>query len=324
MVHPDDQAKAAFVVPGHGVYKFVRMPYGLTNAPATFQQLMEKVLPIPKDGNLKNGTGACFAFLDDIIIPSKDVDDGLRRLEQVLESLKRHNLKLHPKKCKLLQRELVFLGHRISAEGITQDENKIQRVRDWPIPRSATRVRAFLGLANYHSAFVNKFSDIAEPLYRLTEKGRPFKWTEEENKSFEALKTALTTAPILAYPRVTAEPITVIDPILNRNEGLMIVDADASLLDAGCVLSQVQDGKEWVIAYYSHAFNRQERNYCVTRRELLAIVVALKRFEPYLLFRRFAVRTDHTSLKWLRNLRNPEQQLLGWLTVIQTFDFEIF
>jgi len=84
-----------------------------------------------------------------------DVDDGLTRLEQVLESLKRYNLKLHPKKCKLLQQELVFLGHRISAEGITQDENKIQQVRDWPIPRSATEVCAFLGLANYHSAFVN-------------------------------------------------------------------------------------------------------------------------------------------------------------------------
>ena len=124
MVHPDDQAKTAYVVPGHGVHKFVRMPYGLTNAPATFQQLMEKVLQIPKDGNSKNGTGACFAFLDDIIIPSKDVDDGLTRLEHVLESLERHNLKLHPKKCKLLQQELAFLGHRISAEGITQDVKK--------------------------------------------------------------------------------------------------------------------------------------------------------------------------------------------------------
>jgi len=104
----------------------------------------------------------------------------------------------------------------------------------------------------------------------------------------------------------------------------MIVDADASLLGAGCILSQVQDGKERVIAYYSHAFNRQERNYCVMRRELLAIVLALKRFEPYLMIRRFAIRTDHSSLKWLQTLRYPEQQLFRWLTLNQTFDFEIF
>ena len=104
----------------------------------------------------------------------------------------------------------------------------------------------------------------------------------------------------------------------------MIVDADASLTGAGCVLSQIQDGKERVIAYHSHAFSREERNYCVTRRELLCVVIALKHFEPYLLFRKFAVRTDHSSLRWLQTLRYPEQQLFRWLAVLQTFDFEIY
>ena len=141
----------------------------------------------PEGWQIEEWNWCMLRLFDDIIIPSKNVDDAafhprMTRQEQVLESLKRHNLKLHPKKCKLLQQELVFLGHRISAEGITQDENKIQRVRDWPSPRSANRVRAFRGLANYHLVFVNKFCDLAEPLYRLTEKGRPFKWTEEENK----------------------------------------------------------------------------------------------------------------------------------------------
>jgi len=104
----------------------------------------------------------------------------------------------------------------------------------------------------------------------------------------------------------------------------MIVDADASLLGAGCILSQVQDRKERVIKYYSHAFNRQERNYCVTRWELLAIVLALRRFEPYIMFHRFSIRTDHSSLKWLQTLRHLKQKLFRWLTLIQTFDFKIF
>ena len=104
----------------------------------------------------------------------------------------------------------------------------------------------------------------------------------------------------------------------------MIVDADASLTGASCVSSHIQDGKERVIAYYSHAFSRKERNYCVTRRELLSVVIALKHFEPYLLFWKFAVRTDHSSLRWLQTLRHPEQQLFRWLAVLQTFDFEIF
>ena len=123
---------------------------------------------------------------------------------------------------------------------------------------------------------------------------------------------------------LSQKPITTIDPVLHRNENLMIVDADASLTEAGCVLSQIQAGKERVIAYHSHAFSREERNYCVTRRELLSVVIALKHFEPYLLFRKFAVRTDHSSLRWLQTLRPPKQQLFRWLAVLQTFDFEIY
>ena len=119
----------------------------------------------------------------------------------------------------------------------------MQKIRDWPTPLSVTEVRAFLGLANYHAAFVKNFSDIAEPLYRLTKKNCRFQWSAEADKAFSDLKNALTTAPILAYPRISQEPITTIDPVLHRNGNLMIVDADASLTAAGCVLSQIHDEK---------------------------------------------------------------------------------
>jgi len=160
----------------------------------------------------------------------------------------------------------VFLGHRVSAKGIAQDDAKIQKVRDWPTPRSVTEVRAFLGLAKYHAAFIRNFAEIAEPLYRLTEKNRSFQWTGEADKAFYELKNALISAPILAYPRITKESISTIDPVLNRNENLMIVDADASLTGSGCVLCQIQHGEERVISYYSHAFSKEERNYCQPQR----------------------------------------------------------
>jgi len=153
---------------------------------------MEKVLPIAKGGRLDGKGSVCFAYLDDIIVPSKTIDEGLDFLELVLKSLLKSNLKLHPKKCKLLKTELVFLGHRVSAEEIAPDDGKVQKVRDWPTPRSVTEVRAFLGLANYHAAFIKNFSDIAEPLYRLTEKNCRFLWSAKEDTAFCDLKTALT------------------------------------------------------------------------------------------------------------------------------------
>ena len=160
-------------------------------------------------------------------------------------------------------------------------------------------------------------------MYRLTEKRKRFVWSPEAQRSFDALKNALISPPILGYPNPDPTPITEIDPVLTNNDTLFILDCDDSLTSAGTVLSQVQDGREKVIAYYSHAFSKEQRNYCVTRRELLAIVLAMKPFEPYLQFRKFAVRTDHSSLRWLQSLRNPEQQLFRWLAVLQSFDFQV-
>ena len=150
------------------------------------------------------------------------------------------------------------------------------------------------------------FAGIATPLHRLTEHGEEFLWTEECETAFERLKDILTSTPVLAYPNTT---------------DMFVLDTDASGTCLGAVLSQVQDGTEKVVAYYSKVLSRTERNYCVTRRELLAVVAAIRHFHHYLFGRHFLIRTDHHALNWLMSFRNPEGQIARWLEVLGNYDF---
>ena len=165
-----------------------------------------------------------------------------------------------------------------------------------------------MGLCSYYRKFIFHFADIARPLHKLTEKNQSFIWSKECNAAFEALKEALTHTPILSYP---------------RNEDSLILDTDASNTCMGAVLSQVQDGQEKVIAYFSKAFSRTEKKYCVTRRELLAVVSSIKQFHHYLYGRHFLVRTDHGALRWLLNFKNHEGQIVRWFEILAAYDFKI-
>ena len=151
----------------------------------------------------------------------------------VLDRLREAGLKLSPKKCHLLQRVVEFLGHVVSDQGVSTDPKKVEAVRSWPVPQSPKDVRSFLGLCSYYRRFVRSFSEIAKPLQRLTEKGQRFQWTPECQEAFHQLKTALTTAPVLAYP---------------TSDDQFVLDTDASNTGTGAVLSQVQNGEEKVIA----------------------------------------------------------------------------
>ncbi|GFQ68914.1 retrovirus-related Pol polyprotein from transposon opus [Trichonephila clavata] len=173
---------------------------------------------------------------------------------------------LNPDKCNLFRREVSYLGHIISAEGVRTDPRKVAAVKEWSQPRNVHELRSFLGICTYYRGFVKGFSLIARPLHRLTEHRRPFVWTEECEVAFTSLKEALTSAPILSYP----------DP-----DKQFILDTDASHANVGAVLSQEIDGQERVIAYWSKCLSKPERNYCVTRKELLAIVKAVENFYSY-------------------------------------------
>ena len=181
-------------------------------------------------------------------------------------------------------------------------------MQKWPVPQTTQEVQGFLGLAGYYRRYVSDFAAIAKPLYRLTEKGREFKWTAECNASFNELKARLASGPILAFPDFSKT---------------FILDTDASDVGLGAVLSQKHEGKERVVAYASRILSKAERRYSATRKELLAVVTFVKHFRAHLLGRHFIVRTDHGSLQWLYNFREPEGQMARWLELLQEFDFEV-
>ena len=297
----EDRCKTAFSLPGMGLYEFTVMPFGLVNAPSTFQRLMEVML----SGLQYN---VCLIYLDDVIIFGHNLADHLSRLEEVFIRLRAANLKLKPSKCTFLCLQVRYLGHIVSQEGVSPDPKKIEAVKNWPQPKSTSDVRQFLGLASYYRRFVTGFASVAAPLTRLLEKNCIFQWTPAAQHSFSILKHRLTSSPVLAFPDFQKE---------------FILDTDASLTGIGAVLSQIEDGKERVVAYASRTLSKAERRYDVTRRELLAVVSFIHHFRYYLLGKRFTLRTDHEPLKWLFNVREPAGQLARWLERLAAYDFAI-
>ncbi|VEN45007.1 unnamed protein product [Callosobruchus maculatus] len=179
-----------------GLWEFTVMPFGLCNAPATFERLMETVLK-----GLSWET--CLVYLDDIIVVGKSFDDHLKNLEQVFRRLRQSGPKLSPKKCHLFQKKVQYLGHAVSQEGIAVDPQKIEAVKGWPVPKNKHDVRSFLGLCTYYRRYVAGFATIAKPLTRLTEEGRRFQWENDCQQAFDLPKKALSTAPVLSYPLPT-------------------------------------------------------------------------------------------------------------------------
>ena len=303
---PQAKVKSAMITK-QGLFEWEVMSFGLTGAPATFQRTMEHIM---RGLNYE----ILWIYLDDVILLGHDVDQMIERLQLVFDRFRSANLKLKPKKCHLFKTELEFLGHIVSAKGISTDPKKTERVREWSIPKNVSEVRSFLGLAGYYRRFVPNYYDIAKPLHDLTQvprkkqRGVKFKWTKEANDAFIALKEALTSTPILGYP---------------RDEGKYILDTDASEFAMGAVLSQVQDGQEVVIAYSSKALSHEQRKYCVTRKEFLAVVYHLKYFRNYLWGRDIQVRTDHGALRWYKNFKQPDYQLSSWIETVEEFGVEI-
>ena len=299
-VAPEDKQKTAFVT-RRGLFEFNAMPFGLCNAPATFERLMETVL---------SGLHwqICLIYLDDIIVFGKTFPEMINNLDLVLQRFSQAGLKLKPKKCQLFRKEVEFLGHIINEHGVSTDPRKIDCIKNWPLPKTVREVRSFLGLCSYYRRFIANFSHVAKPLTRLTEKNQKFDWTTECSEAFEKLKNLLVTSPILTHPDFSKS---------------FILDTDASDQAIGAVLSQKVGNTEKVVAYASRTLTKPERKYCVTRKELLALVFFVKYFRHYLYGRKFTARTDHGSLRWIMNFKNPEGQVARWLEVLSTFSMNI-
>ena len=299
----DARAKSAFTT-HHGLFEFVRMPFGLCNAPATFQRLMQAVL-----SGLE--WRSCFAYLDDILIASRTFDDHLRHLREVFGRLREAGLRLKPKKCLILRNEVPYLGHVISTQGIRPDPSKTEKVKLFPTPRDVTTIRQFVGLASYYRRFVPGFAKIAAPLHALTKKDVPFEWTSECETAFCKLKELLVTAPVLSYPRF-------------GHDREFILETDASGIGLGAVLSQKQDdGHVHPIAYASRSLNAHEKNYGISELETLGLVWAVRYFRPYLLGHHTIVYTDHSACLSLLNTPRPSGKLARWALTIQEMNLTL-
>lgn len=300
-VAAQDRDKTAFVT-GRGHHlRFVTMPFGLCGAPSTFQRLMERVL----QGLVWKST---VVYLDDVVIFSRTPEEHVGHLREVLERFEAHNLKLKPRKCELFRSEVGYLGHVVSRAGVATDPGNIEKVKSWEPPRNQKEVRSFLGLTGYYRSYVKDYGEIAEPMVRLTDARTEFRWTPQCQRAFETLRERLVTAPILGYP---------------NQQDMFVLDTDASDVAIGAVLSQRQGGHERVIAYGSKALNQAERNYCVTRRELLAVVHFVDAYRYYLYGRPFLLRTDHSSLRWMLDQKEPRDQLARWIQRLSTYQFTI-
>ena len=296
----DDRSKTAFSTPtGH--YEYLRMPFGLKSAPSTFQRLMNRVLM----GQLQNH---CFVYLDDVILFGETLQEHNERLREILERLRKHNLKIEPDKCEFLKTELQYLGHVVTTQGVKPDPLKVEAITKFPHPKSPTDVKSFLGLVGYYRKFIPKFSGIAKPLNELLKKDVPFHWSENQEKAFNELKEILISEPLLQYPDFTKS---------------FVLTTDASGFAVGAILSQGPINHDKPIAYASRTLNSAEQNYSVIEKELTAIVWACKHFRPYLLGRPFIIVTDHKPLVWMFNIKEPSSRLLRWRLLLEEFEFNI-
>ncbi|BDA51628.1 probable transposon Ty3-G Gag-Pol polyprotein [Coccomyxa sp. Obi] len=286
-----------------GHYEFTVMPFGLCNAPATFQRLMNGVLPDMGD--------FVQVYLDDILVFSKTEKEHEEHLRRVLERLREHHLFAKLSKCEFYMREVDFLGHKVSAEGISVEEEKVTAIRDWPTPKNPTDVRAFLGLAGFYRRFIHHFTNIALPLHDLTRKDVAFKWEARHESAFQQLKRALCEAPVLAIAD-------------SAQKKRLKVTTDASKGAYGAVLSQGTGRDEHPIAFYSKRMTGAETRYSVQEQELLAIKKALEHWRHYLFGQQFIVETDHESLKYLntQSLRATGRQV-RWQQFFSEFNMEV-
>ena len=295
-----DRHKTAFTTP-FGLYEFNRCPQGISNAVPTFQRTMELLL--------RGLLGVCvLVYLDDIIVYSQTFDQHVKELKSVLARVREAGMTLKLRKCRFGWDSVEYLGHMITDQGIRVCEDKVLAVRAFPVPTGVTKVRSFLGIANFYRRFIRGFSLVARPLYDLTKKAVPFHWGRPEQDAFDGLKDALTTAPVLVHPDF-AKPFE--------------LHVDASDYGGGAALVQRDEKNcERPVAYWSLIFNSAQRNYSTIEREALAMIKALEYFRPYLFGRPVTVLTDHSPLQWLMKT-NPSGRLARWALTLYEYDLNI-
>ena len=296
----EDAAKTAFITPD-GLYEFTAMPFGLCNAPATFQRLMDQVL-----GNMRYEFA--LVYLDDVMVHSKTFEEHLEHLDAVLACLTEATLACKLKKCSFAQESTVYLGHVVSGDGIEPEPAKLEAVKEIAPPTSVREIRMFLGFVGYYRRFINNFSAVAKPLNDLLRKANEWKWGVEQQDAFEALRDALIAAPILQMPDFTKK---------------FTIRTDASYIGLGACLLQGEGDEQRPIAYASRSLKPAETRYTATEIECLGMKWAVSTFRPYVHGRRFTLETDHVALKWLRTVEHNNARLIRTAMELQQYEMDI-
>jgi transposase InsO family protein len=247
-------------------------------------------------------------YLDDIVLWGATLQEHNERLIEIFDRLRVYSLRLQPDKCEFLRKEVCYLGHKITPEGVKPDEGKVIAVKNFPVPSNTKQLKAFLGLAGYYRRFVPNFSKIAKPLHKLTCKNTPYIWGNDQKEAFETLKTILCNQPLLQYPDFEKE---------------FIVTCDASADGIGSVLSQGVIGNDLPVGYASRVLTKAERNYSTIERELTAIVWACRQFRPYVWGRKLTIVTDHKPLTWIFKMNDQNSRIMRLKLKLEEFDYTI-
>lgn len=307
MSHKDIE-KTAFSV-NHGKYEFVRMPFGLKNAPAIFQRAMDDVL--------REHIGKiCYVYMDDVVVFGKTLEEAVKNLKIILKTLQEANLKVQPDKSEFLKKSVEFLGYVITENGIKPNSKKIETIVNWPEPKTIKELRGFLGLIGYYRRFVKDFAKIAKPLTNLfrgekdpsANNNKKIQLDDIAKETFEKLKNILTSSDILTYPDFTKT---------------FLITTDASNYAIGAVLSQGEIGKDKPIHFASRTLNKSEENFSATEKEMLAIYWALKVFRNYIYGQKFIVITDHQPITFSLSAKNINAKLKRWKSFLEEHDYEI-
>lgn len=297
----EDQPKTAFAVSGRGFFMFIRMPFGLRNSPATLARLVEMVIGCDLEPWV-------FKYMDDIIVATDTFARHIWVLHELAKRLREAGLTVSITKSFFCMKKIRYVGYLLNEEGLGPDPGKTSAVLEFPAPRNIRETRRFMGMAGWYRRFLPNFAVLTGPITDLLKENRRFEWTRAAQLAFEALKRALVEAPILANPDF-ALPFT--------------IQTDASDSGVGAVLTQGEGPCERVIAYFSKKISPAQQRYMVTERECLAVILAIEKFRPYIEGVHFTVITDHASLCWLQNLKDPAGRLARWALRLQAYDFKM-
>lgn len=299
---PQSKPLTAFTVPGRPLYQFKVMPFGLCNAPSTMCRLMDDIIP----PDLRH---CVFGYLDDLCIVSEDFSSHLAVLVRLAEQFRKANITLNIAKSQFCVTSITYLGYVIGSGGICTDPSKISCIVNWPPPKNLKQVRGFLGICGWYRRFIHNFADLSCPITNVLSTKSKFVWTSEAQSAMDKLKIVLTSAPVLTNPDFAKK---------------FYLHCDASDFGIGAVLTQLSDDKEEKpIAYMSKKLSSAQRNYSVTERECLAVILAIEKFRCYLELQEFEVITDHSSLVWLMRQQNVTGRLARWIFRLQQYKFSI-